>query len=489
MNSKHRQVQKCVSLSIGLLCWFLGGIVFGFNAYAISLKETFNYTQTELDYIASSGDFGLSLNFLAGVAFDKFGTRVSCTISFILTATGFTLMWMATTFRIYFSSKFWLFCIFYFLASTGTLFVFVPSMVVNCMNFDIKHSGKILGFLNTMFGASPAIYSAIYEGFFVQGHITDPGNQKLGEFMIMLAVISTFITLSAILMLKIVPEDTIDYEEIDTSRLADKENVKDITEYDEIDPPRATDKENDKHLYNINTVKKDEETNNTTERIREKTATAQSFQMEMTFWQMMKTTQFYYIFIICIIIGGLGGSFTNNITTVLQSSVVEMKPITFTVAIPFFASMARFFGGAIPDFIFERWPHIPKASILLFPCLMTCSSHIVFSFFNQNSIGLIFASIMAALAYGAFYVQISVVIIHFFGLKYFGQNNGLVLVSHGIGIVLFQKLFAMNYESYSPTGSNYCYGDMCTKWYFALASMLSLCAMFLNVCLMKFERY
>ncbi|CAH1776807.1 unnamed protein product, partial [Owenia fusiformis] len=431
-------------------------------------KETFNYTQTELDYIASSGDWGGCLEFIPGIVFDSFGPRVTCTISLIVTTMGFLLMWMATVFRIFFSSKNWLVCIFYFLTGFGPTFLVIPSMAVNCKNFDKKHLGKVLGLLNAIFGLSSVVIIALYEGLFVQGHFEDAENQKLGEFMIMLTVLSACIGICSVVMLQTVPEGS-PYDEIEQSGEADMNKTNDIH-----NNTITVEHKNNKNI------------NDRTALVQEKIT--KQIPQDMNCWQMMKTPQFYYVFLICMIIGGINISVVNNITIIGESAQIDVNPTTFTFIIPIFASIGRLFGGVIPDYIFQKWPVIPKSSILLFSGIVTCISQIVFIFFNGSLISLIFASVMVALAYGVLFVHIDIITINLFGLQYCGQNCGLVFLSNGFGLVLFQKLFALNYETYSPPGSHNCFGELCTQWFFVLTSSLSFCAVFLNFFLMKIER-
>ncbi|CAH1778628.1 unnamed protein product [Owenia fusiformis] len=463
--------QKYVSLSVGILAWFMGGIVFAFNAYAIALKQTFNYTQTELDYVASSGDLAIAVAFPAGLMVDNFGPRVTCTVSLILTTLGFALMWIATQFKIFFATKSWLLCVFYFLASGGTIFIIVATKVVNCRNFERKHMGKILGLYSTIYGICPAIFSAIYEGLFVQGHIEDAENQKLSEFLIMLAFLSFCINLYAAILLKTESEEMDGYREVElASTKQNGDETKDATTEGHDNDPDGTKKE----------------VNDKTELISKKTERLS--QPDMTCWQIIKTIQFYYLIIISLIIAGVGGSFTNNITTVVKSASLERYAIIFTVVMPIFSSFGRFFGGMIPDFIFQKWPDIPKSSILLFPGICSCVGQVSFSISDKSLGGLIFSSMIMALAYGSFYTQNNLIAIQFFGLKYYGQNSGLIAIGRGIGILTFQKLFAFFYETNSPLGSKYCYGEDCYRWYFVLMAIICFCVVFLIFCLMKIER-
>ncbi|CAH1785647.1 unnamed protein product [Owenia fusiformis] len=471
MDLKNRKDQKYVSLSIGLLAHFMSGIVFAFNAYAIALKQTFNYTQTELEYIASSGDLGLCFSFPAGIVFDHFGPRVSSIFSLVLSGLGFGLLSAATNFRIFFTSKSWLLCVFYFMASVGTRFIYTASAVVNCKNFDRKHIGKILGLLQAVFGISPAIFSALYEGVFVQGHIEDAENQKLAEFLLMLAVLSACINTFGVVMLKTLPDVTAEHNialselpNINENELAGRKTLENVT------------------LYN-----RSDEMNETTP-IAGKKISNQPIVEEMKWWQISKTPPFYSILFICIITGGTGGTLTNNITTVAKSAQVHINAIAFTVTIPILASIGRLIGGAVQDYISQKWPDIPKSSTLLFPVTLMCISQIVLVFFNQCFAGLMSASAMAAVAFAFFYVQVTIIIVDLFGMKYFAQNLGFMMVGHGIGIFLFQKLFALNYETYSPPGSQTCYGELCMRWFFVLTSILCFFAIVLNFCLVKIER-
>ncbi|CAH1782575.1 unnamed protein product, partial [Owenia fusiformis] len=311
------------------------------------------------------------------MVFDRFGPRVTCTVSLIITTMGFLLMWSATTFRIFFSSKSWLVCIFYFLTGFGPTFIALASMAVNCKNFDKKHLGKVLGLLNAIFGLTPAVIIPIYQGLFVQGHIEDAANQKLGEFMLMLTVLSACICIFGVVMLKPVPEET---------------------PYDEIEQTGETDMDVKNDVRSNKPMEIHKNINDRTALVLEKTT--KQIPQDMNCWQMMQTPQFYYIFVISLTVGGICVAVVNNVTIILESAETDINLITFTSIVPIFASIGRLFGGVIPDHVFQKWPAIPKASILFFPVILTCISQVVFIFFNGRFIGLICASVMVALAYG-----------------------------------------------------------------------------------------
>ncbi|CAH1790809.1 unnamed protein product [Owenia fusiformis] len=473
MNFKSQQLQKYVSLSIGILGSLIAGIVYGFNIYAISLKRTFNFTQSELDNIASAGDLGIPMSFPAGVIVDRFGPRIACTVSLILTTMGFLLMLMATEFRLFFSSKSWLLCAFYFLASFGLRFLVIAPKVVCCKLFDRKHVGKVLGLVGAFRGISPAIFSAIYRGLFVQGHIEDAENQKLGEFMIMLAVLSACINLYGVVMLKVAPEETSESDETELSPVRRSDiDANGATTDEKSNGPRE--KENKQKM------------SDTTALIADKIA--RSPQPEMNCLQMIKTSGFYYIFIICIIFAGTCGTLINNITIVVKSARIDPYSLPFPVVISICMSLGQLLGGTVSDFIIQKWPDVLRGSFLLFPGIIFIISQITLIFYNQSLICLIFSSVILSLLFGSVFPLTNVIVLRYYGMEHFGQNIGLIAASYGIGMVLFQTLFASNYDTYTSSGSKDCYGEMCTKWYFVLMTIICSCAVFLIFCLMKIER-
>ena len=92
-----------------------------------------------------------------------------------------------------------------------------------------------------------------------------------------------------------------------------------------------------------------------------------------------------------------------------------------------------------------------------------------------------------SLAYGTVYPQFNILLLESFGMKHFGQNSSVVTLGRGIGNVLFQQLFAIVYDTYSPLGSTFCYGEECTRWYFGLVSIICFCIVVLILGLIKIE--
>ncbi|CAH1775092.1 unnamed protein product [Owenia fusiformis] len=447
------------------------GIVYGWNIFAVALKKKFNGTQTDIENIATSGALGICIgSFPAGIAFDRFGPRVASISALVLTGSGYTLMWMTTQYRGFFASNIWLMCIIYFVTMLGNSFTFIASLSTNSINFKGKHRGSIVGILSAVFGFSPAIFSLIYDSYFIQGHIFDEQNQRVAEFMIFLAICSVSVNLLGVVGLRIVPEETMPISE--------------DTELRPMDITNAKDKEN---------TTTDNLVNKKTEKIggpSDKTPLIQndfSNKPELNVCQVVKTLRFHILFWIVIIIGGVGASFKNNITTVVKSAHLEAKTTSFTVIIPTCCSVARFLSGIFPVWIIDKWKKLPKSSILLFSSFFTLVCQTLFIFYNQDFLSLFTNSMVMSAAYGAFFVLMPIVVIELFGSKYFAQNFGLLNIANGIGIFSFQKLFGELYESNSPPGSIDCYGELCTRWSFAISAIMALFATCLNVLLMYAE--
>lgn len=61
--------------------------------YGSQLKEKLGWTQTQLESVGSYGNLGLYAGFIAGVAFDYWGSRPTILVGILLSFLGYGMMW------------------------------------------------------------------------------------------------------------------------------------------------------------------------------------------------------------------------------------------------------------------------------------------------------------------------------------------------------------------------------------------------------------
>ncbi|CAH1801975.1 unnamed protein product [Owenia fusiformis] len=488
-HNNRMEIQRYISLCVGILGLVFCGIINGFNIYAVALKQTFNYTQTELEYITVSGIAGLELtSYFSGVVIDKYGPRSACVIAAILSSPSFALEWMSTKFISFFASRSWLMCLIYFVASTGCCFTYMTSMSTISINFGGKHRGKFVGFASAMFGGSPLIFALIYQGFFVQGHVTDEQNQNLGGFFIMLSIWAGCENVLGAGFLKKVPPVGTPIP-LENEGEQSKVNAADGTNV----TMNETAIEKEKSVKAID----DNITNAKVNKLNDKTPLYQKYSKSsrpttcydelthMTCFQMVKTFKFHFLLWVVIIIKGIGLTLSANITTIAKSAHLEATSSTLILIVPIANTLARLLGGIIPDFLKQRLPFISISSVLVFASFLMMVAQIILIFFNQSFVALVCFSIMSSVSTGFISVMTPITISEFFGMNEFSQKFGLVLTLVGLAAFPFAKIFGWIYENNSPQDSKNCFGEHCSRMTFIIMAIFALLSTLFSSALLK----
>ncbi|CAH1801977.1 unnamed protein product [Owenia fusiformis] len=492
MEQNRMEIQRYISLCVGILGLVFCGILHGFNIYAVALKQTFNYTQTELEYITVSGIAGSGItSYFNGVVIDKYGPRSACVIAAILSSSCFALEWMSTKFISFFTSRSWLICLIYFVGSAGCCFTYMASMSTIALNFEGKHQGKVVGFASAMFGGSPLIFALIYQVFFVQGHVTDEQNQNLGGFFIMLSIWAGCTGVLGAGFLKIVPpvethiplmsegehsKQNVDETNVTTNETAidhDTEKGKCVTASDDNITNAKDNTLNDKTPL----FQKESENSSLT--------TCSDEEKNMTCFRMVKTFKFHLLLWVVIIIKGIGLILSANITTIAKSAHLEATSSALILIIPVADTLARSLGGIIPDFLKQRLPFISVSSVLVFASFLMMVAQMILIFFNQSFVALVCFSIMSSVSTGFIAVMTPITISEFFGMKEFSQKLGLLLTLNGLAAFLFAKVFGWIYENNSPRGSKDCFGEHCSRMTFIIMAIFALLSTLFSSALLK----
>ena len=91
--------------------------------------------------------------------------------------------------------------LFKFVLGLGSVFTYMVALNTNIINFDKKHTGKVVGLLNAFFAGSPSVFATLYYHVFKDGdHHDYPG------FLLMFAISFGIADLLCIIFLRIYAE-------------------------------------------------------------------------------------------------------------------------------------------------------------------------------------------------------------------------------------------------------------------------------------------
>ncbi|CAH1801113.1 unnamed protein product [Owenia fusiformis] len=343
------------SLIVGCFVKLWKGTLFNFNVYALALRDTFNYTQTDVNTISILTNMGISFGFPAGILHDKYGPRWTSFVGLVVTFAAYILIWSTSKSVEFYSNNAWLMKLYFFFIGQGTTFAYMTAFVTNLCNFDSKYRGKIVGLLDTFSGGSPSLFALIYATCFVNGHVTDDGNQNWPGYIEILIVGTTVTNFAAFLLLRVRPgePDTDSEADVELEAATDKSHGEDTelvkadelaNRYDGTDAQPA----DDSHAEAI------EPTTNTTwyHKLKEE-------------WNDFKGTLFdkRYLFLLFIksFVTPIAIVFNTNITALLKAAGYEEYSATMTILFPLAGMGSR----VIISFAADYFPSVSSRSNIL----------------------------------------------------------------------------------------------------------------------------
>lgn len=318
-------------------------------------------------------------------------------------------------------------------------------------NYPLRLRGTVVGFVDAMYGASAAIFAAIYAGSFVNGHDNgDEEKQNLKGFFLMCAIVIAIANILAIFFLKLLPPD-------DDTLTANTNNVRTEETYPKSDDVvyAEQDKESadDAILGNIGG------------------------------FPILINLDFQYLFWIANIGGGVGLTYMNNVSSILESFKLSKDNGFLSTLTPVASCLARVLAGFISDRLVHR---VPRAIILLFWLIVLAVMQFISMFFLGNYSVLVLNSIVIGASFGSIWCLAPTMVSELFGTKNFGWNWGWMMVSTAVGTVVYQRVFAAIYQFYIRPGDGLtCYGLKCYRWTFLMTAVTAVYSIILTIALIQ----
>lgn len=448
---------KIFGLVIGCAAKFTTGSLFVFNVYQDAIKDTFNYTQKEVELLSSMLNFGLGVGFLPGMFYDRFGPQLASAVGLVVSVSAYMLIWSSTKFVTFYTTKSWLMAIYFFVCGLGSVFTYMVALNTNIINFGNKHTGKIVGLLNAFFAGSPSVYAVLYYHVLGHGDTTDISNQDFPAFMLLFAINFGVVDILCILFLKIRQDDSIlfvNFENENDSNSQSKggeilTSVGSGGTHEVFCFARRNGRQS--IIGDINgdqTAESYTDMGNIAER-------------PMSLKQILLNVDYQLFTWLVAFASAIGLVYANNITVISKSLHLDQYNDRLTIIIPVTNAILSASVGLFSDIFKDK---LPRMWILMFGSVCFTVSQILVLFFAQTLGLLVFSAILVGCGIAILWSLSPTIMKEMFYVGNLGRNWGIsLLIASLIGFGVQEAYGAIYDREISGDDAVYCYGMKCIR--------------------------
>jgi len=157
---ERRWVIFVISILVSTCC----AINYAFAILTDSLKKDFGFSQTQVDFVGSCGNFGQYFGLISGLVYDRYGPKICLIIGATCVFFGFGMLTLVIS-GIIPNANLAMVSFFYLIASHSQPWLDNAALVTNMANFP-KATGLVVGVGKTFNGLGASIFSLIYSGVF-----------------------------------------------------------------------------------------------------------------------------------------------------------------------------------------------------------------------------------------------------------------------------------------------------------------------------------
>ncbi|KAL0479682.1 transporter mch1 [Acrasis kona] len=473
-NSRITEIHKWLGLIFGCIMMLVAGnLIYGFSVISSEVKTLMGYDQFQSNFVGVMGNLGSALGILAGLFQDYFGPKKTCFVSCIATSTGYVLAYLS--FKHIIPSTYWLVSVYLVIVAIGASASSAAVLSTNIINFDVKHRGKLVGLLTSIFALSGVFFSLFYRYVF---------RQDLFTYLLFVTITSGATPTLGILFLK-----------QDESRIVKNKPEEEDKFHDPFDDFLKQEAEEEiMYLFPNQKTKKINSENVDEQPVVDATPGTEAgevfdepqkkIEYNYSPLQMIVSLDFWLLSNSIII--GIGSAFMilNNISSISKSyGGADGDQVWLIVAYLIGSCFGRVPSGLIGDYLKN---YVSRATLLNYSVLLMGITQFAFSIANLAFFYPVI--ILTGIAHGAIHSIMSVFLLERFGTKFYGANSALANMGAALGNYLIGVLLASSvYKSHVNVGNN-CRGAKCYQTTFVVAGGLCIFSFTLGFFLMYRNR-
>ena len=328
-----------------------------------------------------------------------------------------------------------------FFSGFGSVFTYMVALNTNVINFNSKHTGKIVGFLNAFFAGSPSVFSAIYYNLFTTGDSTVAENQDFAGFMLFFAILYGVVNIFCMFFLRIYSDQKID-EDISITSYKDQNGIV-------LDELTVAVNGNSKHIEtNLRDIEQMDETPVTDNE-------------PYSIKQLLCSLDFHLFIWMFAFASCSGLVYATNLTVTSKSVHLDNYNDKLTIIIPITNAIVSASIGILSDLFKEK---VPRLGIVILGCAAFTISLVLAMLFADVYALFIVATVFSGIGVGIIWSLCPTIMKEMFSVEHLGRNWGTTLLLSAIVSFGGQELFGLLYDKQVPEGmGNTCYGLICVK--------------------------
>ena len=326
----------------------------------------------------------------------------------------------------------------------------------NVINFDRKHTGKVVGTLNAFFAGSPSAFATIYYNLFTKGDVRKSENQDYQGFMLMMAI-----TFCVINLLDFVLVYRIIVPSLGPLTAVDQNNYEARTEQD--DSMNRFDNE-----HNDDDVGREDE------------------EASIPFLKLLLNAD--YVLLLTIFSGAAAVSlvFGVNVTTVSKSVGLDHHNKWLTLISPITNAVFSISIGFFSDYFKRR---IPRLQIIICGCLAFALCTLLVVAFPTSIVALSAACFFCGVGIAFDFSMTPTLLKEMFGIRNFGRNWGVALLTFSALGMPSQILFGAMYDAHiTEQGHRDCFGSKCIVGGMAVFLGVSILTILLGILMLNLNK-
>eukprot|EP00455_Lapot_gusevi_P010951 TRINITY_DN1501_c0_g1_i4.p1 TRINITY_DN1501_c0_g1~~TRINITY_DN1501_c0_g1_i4.p1 ORF type:complete len:503 (-),score=106.47 TRINITY_DN1501_c0_g1_i4:259-1767(-) len=444
-------VSLLTSVFVVLTC----GSLYGFSAYSKELASILG--EQSVDLLGSAGDLGVYTGILMGICFGRFGSAITTVISTILVGGGYFMCYLLLPLK----PPVIVLGLFYYCVGQGSFGLFFVCLSINSSNYPLKHRGKVVGLVQSLFGGSSILFTLVYL------HLL--GSSVRSYFLL----VSLSTTAAGILCFLLIKQNQTNKEEEKSEPAPELESPLEASTGSYVPIQDDHKASTSSPICQAQTPEQGIVPSRVSDPdpLHPRHRGTSAVEVNLTGLQLFRLSEFWLMWGNFLLVSGCGLMWKNilgSVVPALMHGSADELSSNLVMAWSASTALSRVLSGALCDLLVHR---VSRPFWLVIGAFAFFVGHLSFALYpNQGTLWL--ADLLTAIGYGIAFSIVATLTSIYFGVKSLGFNIGLMNLAPAIGGSLFTFLSTRFVAWSTPAGASSCSGSSCYTSTFIFSSVL-----------------